>query len=332
MANPTRRDFLSQGLAAASLTSCLGVASAAAAPKVFIKPRGGMAIIDTHQHLWDVSHFTLPWLAGAPPILAKSYLTRNFNAAVRGLNVVKAVYMEVDVSPEQQVMEAEYVIALSQSRRHITAGAVISGRPGSEDFEEYILAYKDNPLVKGVRQVLHPDATPQGLCLTDQFIKSMFLLASMDKSYDLCMRPTELADGLKLAQQCPETRFILDHCGNGDPKAFMEDPAEEPWHTRDGWLRDIEALAKQENVICKISGIVARAPKQWGAEHLAPLINHCLDQFGPDRVVFGGDWPVCKLNATYRQWVEALKQVIAERSEQDQQKLLSGNATRIYKL
>ena len=67
-------------------------------------------------------------------------------------------------------------------------------------------------------------------------------------------------------------------------------------------------------------------------EHLAPLINHCLDQFGPDRVVFGGDWPVCKLRATYRQWVMALKEVIAERSEEDQKKLLPDNAVRLYSL
>jgi predicted TIM-barrel fold metal-dependent hydrolase len=85
-------------------------------------------------------------------------------------------------------------------------------------------------------------------------------------------------------------------------------------------------------VICKISGIVARAPEQWGPEHLAPLINHCLDQFGPDRVVFGGDWPVCKLRATYRQWVTALKEVIAGRSEEDQKKLLHDNAVRLYSL
>lgn len=330
MPKQTRRDFMVEGmLGAAAMTAAT---SLEAAPRVFIKPSHGLPIIDTHQHLWDVSRFNLPWLSGAPAILSKSYLTRNFNAAVRGLNVVKAVYMEVDVAPEQQGMEAEHVIALSKSARHPTVGAVISGRPGSESFSDYILAYKDNSYVKGVRQVLHPDTTPAGLCLTEQFVKSMQLLGSIGKSFDICIRPTELADGRALAEKCPDTLFILDHCGNGDPKAFLDDPADEPWHTRDGWLRDIEMIAKQENVICKISGIVARAPEDWEADHLAPLIDHCLDQFGPDRVVFGGDWPVCKLGGTYHQWVEALKEVISQRSQQDQKKLLHDNAQRIYKL
>ena len=91
-------------------------------------------------------------------------------------------------------------------------------------------------------------------------------------------------------------------------------------------------MAKRKNVICKISGVVARAPEGWSSEDLAPIINHCLDQFGPDRVVFGGDWPVCRIATTYLQWVNALKEVIAERSLVDQKKLLHDNAVRLYGL
>ena len=331
----TRRDFLTRSLQAGSalLATTAMAPLATARPRLFGRQATGLPIVDTHQHLWDLSKFTLPWLGEVPERLNDSFVTRDFNAATRGLNVVKAVYMEVDVAPWQQVMEAEHVIALSSSPRHVTCGAVISGRPASDGFKNYIMAYKDNPLVKGVRQVLHPGNRKQGMCLGEQFVKSMQLLGAIGKSYDLCMRATELADGAALADKCPDTRFILDHCGNGDPMAFMQDPVTEPQHTRDGWLRAIEELAKRQNVICKISGIVARAPEDnWGPEHLAPLINHCLDQFGPERVVFGGDWPVCKLRATYRQWVTALKQVIAERSEDDQKKLLHDNAVRLYSL
>ena len=199
---------------------------AVARPRLFGRQADGLPIVDTHQHLWDLSKVTPPWLGDAPEVLKESYVTRDFNAATRGLNVVKAVYMEVDVAPQQQVDEAEHVIALSSSPRHVTCAAVISGRPGSEGFMDYIMAYKDNPLIKGVRQVLHPPTTKQGLCLEDQFVKSMHLLGAIGKSYDLCMRPTELSDGAALADKCPETRFILDHCGNGDPNVFIKDPAE----------------------------------------------------------------------------------------------------------
>jgi predicted TIM-barrel fold metal-dependent hydrolase len=318
-----RRDFIKQ-------TSLAMLATASTATAAETKK---LPIIDTHQHLWDLTQFRPPWLEEAPKILSKSYVTKDFLAATKGLNVVKAVYMEVDVDPKQQVEEAEHVIALSKSKDHPTVGAVISGRPNSEGFKPYILRFKQNPYIKGVRQVIHAPSAKQGLCLEKQFVKSVQLLGELGMSFDLCMRPTELADGEKLAGQCPDTRFVVDHCGNADPKAFLKSTDEKAAHKPDQWRRDISRLAKRPNVICKISGIVASVPKgKWGSEVLAPAINFCLDEFGPNRVVFGGDWPVCLLGASYRRWVESLKEVISNRSEVDQKKLLNDNAEKFYRL
>jgi predicted TIM-barrel fold metal-dependent hydrolase len=292
-----------------------------------------LPIIDTHQHLWDLSKFQPPWLSGAPEVLSRSYVTKDYLKATAGLNVVKAVYMEIDVAPEQQVEEAEHVIGLSKSDAHPTVAAVISGRPNSTGFKAYITKFKDTPAIKGVRQVLHAPTATRGLCLEDQFVASMQLLGELGLSYDLCMRPKEIADGVKLANLCPDTRFVLDHCGNADPKAFVARPSASASHKAEQWKRDIANLANRPNVICKISGIIAQAPKtEWTSDFLAPAINYCLDEFGPDRVVFGGDWPVCLLGASYRQWVGALKEIISNRSEADQRKLLYDNAERFYRL
>jgi L-fuconolactonase len=126
---------------------------------------------------------------------------------------------------------------------------------------------------------------------------------------------------------------VVDHCGNADPKAFLADPPEPPWHEVDPWKRGVAELAGCPNVICKISGIVARVPQgAWNSDILAPPINFCLDEFGADRVVFGGDWPVCLLGASYRRWVESLREVISNRGETDQRKLLHDNAERFYRL
>ena len=95
----------------------------------------------------------------------------------------------------------------------------------------------------------------------------------------------------------------------------------------------MEAIAKRDNVICKISGIVASAePGAWTPDDLAPVINHCLESFGKDRVMFASDWPVCTLVATYRQWVEALKTVVQDWNEDDRRKLFHDNAVRFYEL
>ncbi len=295
-----------------------------------------LPIIDTHQHLWDLSKFQLPWLEGAPAI-NQSYLQRDYAAATAGLQVVKAVYMEVDVEPAQQMAEARYIIEQCERDDTPTVGAVISGRPAADDFAAYITQFKGNPYIKGVRQVLHGPSTPAGYCLQPTFVKSIGLLGELGMSFDLCLRASELSDAVKLVDQCPETRFVVDHCGNANPNviaaAGTTAQAGDLPHTRQQWMEDMQALADRPNVICKISGIVASAtPGQWSAATLAPTVNHCLNAFGPDRVVFGGDWPVCTLVASYREWVTALYAIIADRSEAEQRKLLHDNAQRFYGL
>lgn len=325
--NIDRRQLLKVGTTAGLTAACNGVIS-----QQLLAAEKLIPIVDTHQHLWDLSKFSPPWLAGAPEVIASSHVTADYLKATDGLNVVKSVYMEIDVAPEQQVEEAKHVIALSKSSDHPTVAAVISGRPHSAGFGKYITPLANSPYIKGVRQVLQVDGTPQGYCLQEQFVKSIQLLGELNLSFDLCMRPMELADGAALAKRCPDTRFIVDHCGNGDPKAWMKSAKSEPWHDVTTWKRGIELLAKNENTVCKISGIIARAPKGWKSDDLAVIVNFCLDSFGPDRVMFGSDWPVCKIGASLRDWVNALKQIVADRPTIEQHKLFHQNAIDFYKL
>jgi predicted TIM-barrel fold metal-dependent hydrolase len=312
-----RREFLRQTAAAAAA----GWAVRAAAGADEGEP-AAIPVIDTHQHLWDLGRFRLPWIKKGDP-LDRNYLMSDYLEATAGLNVVKTVYMEVDVDPAQQQAEAEYVIGLCERADNPMAAAVISGRPASEGFAPYIRRFRDSAYVKGVRQVLHGEGTPPGYCLNDKFIQGIRLLGELDKTFDLCMRPGELADGAKLVDACPDTRFIVDHCGNGDVQA----------KDRSAWRRDLAALARRANVVCKVSGIVASAkPGAWTADDLAPLVKHTLEVFGPDRVMFGGDWPVCTKAATFRQWVEALRALVRGRPEEERRKLFHANAVRVYGL
>ncbi len=322
-----RREFVS-----ASIGACLAL------PVVSSKSVGAamapIPIIDTHQHLWDLVQFQPPWLGDADPRISAKHDMADYLSETAGLNLVKSIYMEVDVAPEHQILEADFVLGLIQSGKTPTVAAVISGRPNSARFAETMNRYRNNSLIKGIRQVLHAPTAENGLCLQPQFVKSMQLLGAMGKSFDLCMRPTELADGATLAQKCPETRFILDHCGNADPKAWLPKSRQtsEAIHSVDQWKKDLEKVAKRPNVVCKISGIVARAPAGWTSSDLAPAIHFCLDQFGPDRVMFGGDWPVCKLGASFAQWVNALKEIVEGRPLADQNKLFHDNAKAFYGL
>src|ERR1051325_4290128 len=216
-----------------------------------------LPIVDTHQHLWDLKRFRLPWLSGGGP-LAKDHMPDDYLREASGLNVVKTVYMEVDVAPEQHVAEAEYVLELCQQPDYPMIGATIGGRPAEAGFAAYIARFEGNRYIKGVRQVLH-GGTPPGFCLSPEFVQGIRLLGDKGLHFDLCLRSAEISDGAKLAELCPDTRFVLDHCGNENVQAT----------DHSAWKRDISAIAERPNVICKISGIVASAkPNAWTAEDL----------------------------------------------------------------
>ncbi|QDT46775.1 Amidohydrolase [Symmachiella dynata] len=325
-----RREFLSHASATALAAGAAAVLLPGRTPHLKaddVNDLATMPIIDTHQHLWDLSKFNIPWTKNeGVEVLNRDYLTADYLKATEGLNVVKAVYMEVDVHPDHQVKEAEHIKRLCASDDNPTVAAVISGRPSSPEFAAYIKKVADGKYIKGVRRVLHDAQIPAGLCLEPQFVKNVQLLGEMNLSYDLCMRSGEVIDTVKLVDQCPETRFILDHCGNMDVTSTDEKAI-------NTWKRGVRELAERDNVICKISGIVVTAkPKTWKPADLAPVVNYCLDSFGPDRVVFGGDWPVCTLKASYAQWVNALKEIVSTRSAEEQRKLFHDNAVRHYGL
>jgi predicted TIM-barrel fold metal-dependent hydrolase len=247
----------------------------------------------------------------------------DYRKATEGLNVVKSIYMEVALDPAQQVEEAEWVTDVCKRGGTPMVAGVVSGQPADDGFPAYLARFKRNPYIKGIRQVLHAPETPPGTCLDARYIRGIRQLGESGLTFDLCVRAAELRDAAKLVDACPETSFILDHCGNADVLA----------KDRTAWRADIAEVARRKSVVCKVSGIVASTKGMpWTPDDLAPIVNHVLEVFGPDRVMFGGDWPVCTLGATYRQWVEALRAIVKERPEAEQRKLFHDNAVRVYRL
>jgi L-fuconolactonase len=328
LAHVTRRDFLSTaaGTALATLTAGQLTASLPAAQENSV-PHDALPIVDTHVHLWDLSKLRLPWMSlpkGKP--LAHNYLLKDYDAATAGANVVKTIYMEVACDPRQHTVEAEYVINLCRQPGSRIAGAVIGGSMQSERFADYIKEYAQNPYVKGVRMVLHDPDRPKGMCLERQFVENVHLLGQLGLSFDLCMRSAEMMDAVRLIDKSPQTRFVIDHCGNWDSQSTDA-------KARTEWELAMHEAAAHSNVVCKISGIVATArPGHWKPADLAPTINFCLETFGERRVFFGGDWPVCTGVATWQQWLAALESIVANRSRELQKRLFHDNAVQFYKL
>lgn len=319
----SRREFMKQTTAAvAGLTAAqLGVSASEAVAE---KPADLVPIVDPHQHLWDLTKLTLPWLKKDSPI-NRSFLMSDYKKATKGLNVVKTVYMEVNVAPSNQVKEAEYVLGLCRRKDNPMVAAVIGGYPHDKGFPKYIERFAKHDEIKGVRTVLHDPDRKRGLCLTPRFVAGVKLLGEFGLRFDLCLRPGEILNGVKLAEKCPKTKFVIDHCGNmpvtgGDKKL------------RAAWQKGMKEAAALKNTVCKISGIVVTANKDWKPADLEPNMSFCMETFGEDRAYFAGDWPVCTLRATFAQWVNALKWIVRKKPAAFRKKLFHDNAVRFYGL
>jgi len=279
-----------------------------------------MKIADTHQHLWDKDLFHYAWLEPLP-VLDRSFRLSDYCEATRGLEIDKTVFVECDVDEAQVRDEAAHVLRLADNAGNLIAGVVASGRPEKDGFKAYLDNVTGHPKLKGIRRILHthPDALGQG----KMFIENVSRLAGYGLSFDLCVLARQLPIAINLASKCPGVAFVLDHCGVPDVKGQVLDP----------WRAHIRELSNLPNVSCKISGLVAYAnPANWQTEDLRPFVDHVIESFGWDRVMFGSDWPVCNLTASYQKWVAALVSLTHTAGDANQRKLFHDNAIRIYRL
>jgi predicted TIM-barrel fold metal-dependent hydrolase len=200
------------------------------------------------------------------------------------------------------------------------AGVIANCRPEEKGFEGHLEAIR-HPKLVGLRRILH--VVPDEMSRDAKFAENVRKLGRMGLTFDLCFLARQLPLALELAQKCPGTQLILDHCGVPDVAA----QAIEPWR---GHIRNLAALP---NVACKISGVLAYAAAgNATAAAVRPFVEHCIESFGWDRVVWGGDWPVCNMTTTLGHWVSVSRELVRNASESEQNKLFHANAEQIYGL
>ena len=273
-----------------------------------------MRIIDTHLHLIYPDRFSYPWLRNRPTI-DKPWTIDDYFAEALPLGIESAVHMEVDVAQSDMLAESEFVLTLPR-----IAGAIAACRPEHMNFVDQIERLSEHAHIKGVRRILHESA--DDLSQSDLFVENIRHLPDYDLSFDLCVRADQLPIGQMLAERAPDVTFILDHCGVPDVTGEGLDP----------WRENITKIASVPNVMAKISGVVAYAGADWTVDTIRPYVEHVIESFGWDRVVWGSDHPVVTLTGSLTRWVEATHTIIAGASDGDKAKLLHANAERIYKV
>ena len=282
-------------------------------------------MIDTHQHLLYPDRFNYDWTAEIPA-LHGAFTVEEYRKAAAGCGIEGTVFMEVDVAEQQAADEARFFCQLADEADSGILGVIASGRPESDRFEHQLDAIA-HPRLKGLRRILHtqPDERSQSRRFRDHIAR----LAGRSLSFDICVLQRQLPLAIDLVNACPETTFILDHCGVPDISG-NEAPHGDGFLF---WKRQIESLAAFPLVNCKLSGILLYASEsQRTAEGLRPYVETVIEAFGWDRVVWGGDWPVCTLGGTLRQWTSLTGQILAGETEENREKLFTLNARRLYKL
>jgi predicted TIM-barrel fold metal-dependent hydrolase len=273
-----------------------------------------MRILDTHLHLIYPERFDYPWLGGAPAI-NRPWSVEDYFAEALPLGIESALHMEVDVAETDMLAESEFALTLPR-----IAGVIAACRPESMTFVDQIEQLSEHAHIKGVRRILHQ--APDTLSQSDLFVENIRHLPDYDLSFDLCVRADQLPIGQMLVERAPDVSFILDHCGVPDVTGAGLDP----------WRENIRKISKLPNLNAKISGIAAYSGPDWSVETIRPYVEHIIECFGWDRVVWGSDHPVVTLTGSLTRWVEAIHEIIQGASQDERAKLLHRNAERIYKV
>ncbi|WP_226781460.1 amidohydrolase family protein [Oceaniglobus trochenteri] len=277
-------------------------------------------ITDTHLHIVNRAKIDYPWLGDAPA-LNRDWTQDDYATEARKVGIGRALFMEVDVAGDRIGDEIDHINDLADQPGSMIEGIIAACRPESDGFAAERERAVGHDRILGFRRVLHvvPDDVSQG----ETFRKNVRSLGQTDLTFDICMAAHQLPLTMELVDSAPETRFILDHCG-------VPDIAGDAW---DDWARNITELAKRPNIVAaKISGICAYAAPDWTAATLGRWAGHVAESFGFDRLVWGGDWPVCTLGGGLSTWVGASRAIFAGCSADERAALHDGNAARIWGL
>lgn len=255
---------------------------------------GHPGVVDSHVHFWDPSAREHAWLDGNDR-LDRPFGPEQYAAAAAG-RVDGIVVVEADCRWDQAAEETSWFATLGAQGVPVL-GIVAAARLESVDVGAHLAWLRDQPLVVGVRRLLHDE--PAGFCTRTDFVDGVRSLAAYGLTMDLCVRHHQLTEVRELVGKCPEVRFVLDHCGK--PAIRRGD--------YDTWAAELSRLAELPGVVCKLSGLLNEAHP--GSVSNIPLyLGHALDVFGPERCLFGSDWPLCTTAGSWDDWWATVHDVI----------------------
>jgi len=273
-------------------------------------------IVDAHHHLWDPALADYPWMTDEVAAIRRRFGPDDLEPLLRE----HAIDGTVLVQARSSLDETRWLLELAD------AAPFVRGVVGWIDLTDPdaagVLAELGGRRLVGIRHQVHDEPDPEWLLRPD-VQRGVAAVGAAGLAYDFLVRPRELPAALETARAHPDVRFVVDHLA----KPPVRDGS------ADAWAEELAAIARLPNVSCKLSGLVTEADwNGWRREELVPYLRRALDWFGPERSLFGSDWPVCLLAADYGVVLDLLHAALDGLDERERAAVLGGTAVRVYRL
>ena len=276
-----------------------------------------MHIIDSHQHFWQVGRFDYPWMSSDVEVLYRDYLPPALEPILERNGVTKTVLVQASNS----VAESRWLLSLSDADPFI-AGVVGWVDLTSPTMEQELAELTAHPKFKGVRHLVESEPADDWLS-QPKVLRGLQRLGSYGASYDLLVHTRHLKHVKTVAESCSELSLVIDHMAK--PPIAQGEIKE--------WAQELKPVAAYKNISCKVSGLVTEANHSaWLTDELRPFVECALELFGPERLMFGSDYPVCLLAASYDRVLDSFQEILKGLSEQEREQIFAENARKFYRL
>jgi L-fuconolactonase len=273
--------------------------------------------IDAHQHFWDLDLLSYPWMPPAPSALRRNFLPADLRQKLERNRFDGSVVVQATTQPE----EAGWLLDLADANDFVL-GVVAWADLTSAGLGRVLDDLQKRAKFKGIRHPVHDEADDRWLLRSD-VIEGLRELQRRGIPYDLLLRPQHLAILPELVDRAPDLPMVIDHIA----KPLIAS------HVMEEWASDMERIAEIPHMHVKLSGMITEADwANWKAEDLKPYVQHVLRLFGPDRLMFGSDWPVCLLAGSWKEVLAAFTQGIGAQPMELRSKLLGETAEKFYRL
>ena len=273
--------------------------------------------IDSHQHFWRYNPVRDAWITDEMAVLKQDFLPEQFarECAANGIDA------SVAVQADQSENETNFLLELANRNDRIAGvvGWVDLLSPRVVERLEHLSHFEK---LRGFRHVAQAEKDDRFLARED-FVKGVAQLRQFGFTYDILVYARQLPAAIELVSRLPEQRFVIDHIAKPEIKAKKTEP----------WAAQIREIAQNKNVFCKVSGMVTEADwRNWKPEDFKPYLDVGFEAFGADRLMFGSDWPVCLVAASYREVKQHVEDYVKGYSQADKDKIFGGNAEKFYRL